>query len=125
MGTASATTLMSVRLSYNTICDSKKIGGTAIFTFLRRELFPEGNSIQISTRKPDTSITSSPLVLPCYGHPSYSRRTLPCFPLMLLAGTFSLMVSPLPTSWPWPLPPPFRSEEHTSELQSQPNLACR
>src|SRR6266436_7011740 len=103
MGTASDTTLMLARLSYSTICDSKKIGGTRISIFLRREPFPAGNSIQISTRKPDTSETFSPSVRPCFGLPFCSRRTLPCFPLPLLARTFLPMVSPLPTSWQWPL----------------------
>src|SRR5205814_1485713 len=87
--------------------DSKKIGGRRIFIFLQREPFPVGNSIQISTRKPDMSITSSPSVRRCFGLPLYLWRTPPCFPLMLLAGTFLPMVSLLPTSWPWPLAPPF------------------
>src|SRR6267378_553970 len=103
MGTASDITLMLARLSYNTICDSKKIGGTRIFIFLRREPFPAGNSIQISTRKPDTSVTSSPSVPPCFGLPSYLPRTASCFSLTLLARTFLPMVSPIPTSWQWPL----------------------
>src|SRR6266404_1552995 len=92
MGTASDTTLMLARLSYNTICDSKKIGGMRIFTSLKREPSQTGNSIQVSTRKPDTSVTSSPSVRPYFGLPFCLRRTPSCGALTFLARTFLLMV---------------------------------
>src|SRR5688572_31658036 len=51
------------------------------------------------------------------------RSTL--FPYTTLFRSGALPGAPRPM-WPWArLPPAPRSEEHTSELQSQSNLVCR
>src|SRR5229473_3317456 len=125
MATAWDITLMLARLSYNTICASKKIGATPILTFLNRAPSPTGNSFQVSTPKPDTSVTSSPSVRPCFGLPFCLRRTPSCFSLTLLARISRRMVSPPPTSWPWLWAPPYMDSLVCSFLTPSPESTLR
>src|SRR2546430_1784898 len=84
---------------------------------LPQALFPSPSRSQTPLPIPPPPISPSTWAIPWFPWPSLPRRITPLFPAASL--------SPAPLRTPSRSARYRRSEEHTSELQSQSNLVCR